>query len=284
MREELLTESEERRINEIYEEHAKYYEDKVRGDYRRSAIETGSTLLIVGIILCILNQPIGIIFILISLVAFLYSPEWLSCIKFLYEGESYLLIKHLRSITMKRDVNEHSFTDYLGKTLSPPSIKTFSMKHLRSIPPKSDLSKIPYEWARRRLNKDKENELIAIFKKVKERADHVAIDDSYKLQQTPWEFFRDHFFNWWITEKRKYEAKSKPSYSEEERWWKVSKLYDKTLKHFQEFDKAPRISGDLAVEFEDFLEENRDIIPVSKDKVMKLIEAWRKYKTEIALV
>jgi hypothetical protein len=55
---------------------------------------------------------------------------------------------------------------------------------------------------------------------------------------------------------------------------------------FQELDKAPRTSVDLVVKVEDFLDEKKDaedILPVSKDEVTKLVEAWRVFKTEIRL-
>lgn len=77
-----------------------------------------------------------------------------------------------------------------------------------------------------------------------------------------------------------YSTIDKPCYSEEERYNRVERAFEKVFNIFKEFDKAPRISGDLVVELEDILEKNKDIIPVSNDEVMKLVEAWRKYKLE----
>ena len=104
-----------------------------------------------------------------------------------------------------------------------------------------------------------------------------------KSELTPWEFFSKYFLSEWIKtyiEKIVEESKKDPSYEKIDNCRKKMDVCEKILTYFNEFEKSSRISGDLVVELEDLLEEKEDVLPVSKDEVMKLVEAWRRYKME----
>ena len=73
-------------------------------------------------------------------------------------------------------------------------------------------------------------------------------------------------------------------------WWRfiidfLSLLYgerhnkksrEKLLKYFDEFYRAPRISGSLVIEFEDFIKNDFG----RKEEIMDIIEQWREFKLE----
>ena len=166
--------------------------------------------------------------------------------------EACFTIRYLRYLAMKSRINESEFRNYLYCPVT-------SIQLMES-------------------DKDK---VVEIFRGVKERVKNKDISGECKADLTLWEFFKKHFYNWWITEERIYNPNDEDR--DTERYNKAKEVYEKVYNYFKEFDKAPRISGDLVVELEDILEENGDIIPVSRDIVMKLVEAWRVFKTEAAL-
>jgi tetratricopeptide (TPR) repeat protein len=54
------------------------------------------------------------------------------------------------------------------------------------------------------------------------------------------------------------------------------------IKYFKEFNRAPRISDSLAIEFEDFInDESEDsLISSRKEEIMDVFEQWRELKLE----
>lgn len=56
----------------------------------------------------------------------------------------------------------------------------------------------------------------------------------------------------------------------------------KLIQYFKEFNRAPRISGSLAIEFEDFINDESEDSSISsrKEEIMAVFEKWRELKLE----
>ena len=271
--ERILTESEERRIEEIYENRVKQWREwKSKFNLHYKELKRSRVEWCIKSMISLFNLHYkelkraglsnG------EIVDFHFPNDFH---KSIWEDEAEFTKRHLKYLAMKSRIDESEFRNYLQDT----------SLHLQ-------------------LRESDKDELVEIFRKVKERAENMGVSDECKLELTPWEFFKIFFYQrgilaltlrlrGWVNMEDK--VKSTP-------WDKcfvkgkvdtedlVRMLWDlyKVLNIFQKFDEAPRISGDLVVELEDVLEENKDIIPVSRDKVMKLVETWRRYKMEERLV
>lgn len=309
----VLTESEWRRIDEIYKRYIKQSYNKIMSDQRSIC----NTLIIIGsilIVVFIISYVISLIFIggllvlsclslllglALLVTVFLNYPihwedredredpgDWGDC-KRDAESEKYFTMQYFRYLAMKSKLNESEFRKFLDAPYLIPKLK-----------------------------ENDKDDLVKIFRNVKERAENMKITDECKTDLTPWEFFKKYFYVWkrevlgfysndndlfeilkrnkrraeldkckvdllthweffkWKREELKFYS------NDSKRYHRVCDAYEKVYNYFKELDKAPRISGDLVVELEDVLEENKDIIPVSKDEVMKLVDAWRRYKVE----
>lgn len=216
-----------------------------------------------------------------------------------YDTEQFFLIHHLDKIGMKHNIKEKDFITYLD----------FNQKV------------VPEPL---RFKKTEKEKLLKTFKKIKKRVNKIDISKKCKSDYTPWEFFRIHFFDWFIQKNiqtyRKYGQVLPYNYDfkianinlkdvieeldiyEKLDFYKIpisgsSKsndtnfsefditkwcLYFQVLTFFQEFERAPRITGDLVIQLEDTLDKVKKISDVSKGMILPVVESWRKYKTEIA--
>lgn len=299
----MLTESEEKRIDEIYEEHAEFWsklhsklyyctDEAIANGLTLVLIATGIVAIIVGIVIeAIVGIPEAIIggfltFLVGSVISLLC--HFISmCIKCTMKMEKEfqevgIPIESYKSLREYNDELEQPELFKMAANLTKLYLKYLPMKSkidekefkqfLRHPP---DLKQLCYFEIH--LKENDKQELIEIFRDVRKRAEKMDISNECKVVGlTPLEFFIKYFYRWRIRVGDNVDNKSTI-------YVKAEKVYEKVFDIFQEFDNAPRISGSLVVELEDILEEDKDIIPVSKDKVMKLIEAWREYKTEIAL-
>lgn len=285
MRGEILTESEKRRIDKIYEGHIKECKKRFREKLRTKSIRRCIVVIVfllviysflwVGIGLSgetVTLEGAAIIVGLLSLFILPALAQLLVCSKsggwwcigtiapenvvYALKMEAYFTKKYLEYLPMKVRLDGNEFKRYVNHNV--PSGLTLNEKNM--------------------------NKLTEIFITVKERINDIRISDECKVDLTPWEFFRNYIFYWGIYN---WAIMDNPSYARGE----GKLVYKIMFGIFQELDKAPRISGDLMIKLEDFLvyecknkRDSEDIFPVSKEEVMKLAEAWRKYKTEERLV
>ncbi|MGB7532953.1 MAG: hypothetical protein WA977_08290 [Halobacteriota archaeon] len=284
MGEKLLTESEERRIDEIYDDlaelwrnfHAKlYYWDSdsmcivqmllafivpaIVGTIIGGHVLFG---LIMGTVGIIIIMPINFVICGIkqdkALQEIGMPEEAVICDLDSLKIVANLTKLYLKYLPMKSKIDENEFNKFLRHPCRPPDPKfKYAVEGLQDI----------------YLRENDKQELIKIFREVKKRAENMGIANEYKMTLTPLEFFRNYFFQWW-----QIELETPTDEHSTKEWSRKRKVYKELKTYFKEFDEAPRISGVLVVELEDLLEENR--IPVNKAEVMKFIEAWRKYKLE----
>ena len=297
MREKILTESEERKVDLVYLNHMELY-NKVREKYVKNFDKLDLlTVIMRALLISLLYVPLlplvlgicGAIFALLLtigvLIVFynnyrkslertamelglniedfkkakldvkfeLIHPGWDAVYKYIWRLKKDITKLYFKYLPMKLVINENDFKAFLH---------------------------IPYiEFQLRTSDVD---DLIKIFNRVKERVGEMSSSEC-KSELTPWEFFSKYFLSEWIKaykEKIVEESKKDPSYEKIDNCRKKMDVCEKILTYFNEFEKSSRISGDLVVELEDLLEEKEDVLSVSKDEVMKLVEAWRRYKME----
>ncbi|MGB7532955.1 MAG: hypothetical protein WA977_08300 [Halobacteriota archaeon] len=287
----MITESEERRIDEIYNNHAKLWielQNKVHSYSTKIAIYSFALSLSAAVIASIAGN------IVVGFVTFVFTFIVSAIIFLLYydkKGDEELEELGFSKEELERIVNDETESDIIAywKDYYKEIWRNeadFTKGHLKYLAMKLRIEERDFKnflycpYTNFQLKEREKDDLVKIFENVREKCENIRLADECKVGLTPWEFFRRHFYGWMREEEYNYSTIDKPGYSEEERYEGVERAFEKVFNIFKEFDKAPRISGDLAVELEDLLEENKDISPVSKAEVMKLVEAWRKYKLE----
>lgn len=273
----MLTESKEKRIEEIYESHRKSWENFRNEVYNTVKLRV-LILRVLFIILIPVIPPIAIILLILlperirrSAIMkrlkeegfkvnvlheeygfFMYQPNWKrKDIGWMLYNQK--IRKHNKKAYITSAHLSTEFIEYKWKTEA-----CITKTHLKYLPMKSNTTEDEFKKFLRRplllpvlLREIEEVELLTIFKRVLERSKNMEIPDEHKVDFTPFEFFRNYFFCWWKHERVVY-SHSQHSYSDRTRIEKVEGVYHKVLGYFKEFDKAPRISGSVVVELEDF--------------------------------
>jgi len=298
MREKILTESEERKVDLVYLNHMELY-NKVREKVCEKS-DYDLVFAIMGVMMLLLPIVEMAGYAVLGICGAIFA-SLLTIGVLIYLGYNYYR-KSLERTAMELGLNIEDFKkaklDVKFELIHPGWGAVY--KHIWRF--KKDITKLYFKYLPMKLvineNEFKAflhipyiefqlrtsdvDDLIKIFNRVKERVGEMSSSEC-KSELTPWEFFSKYFLSEWIKaykEKIVEESKKDPSYEKINNCRKKMDVCEKILTYFNEFEKSSRISGDLVVELEDLLEEKEDVLSVSKDEVMKLVEAWRRYKME----